>query len=293
MRIEKPKIRAIGGLVKHDLRFEGDGLNHKTFDAKSRKIDPARTNENFLIERRGDKLVKVPTSLAKQKEVFEDIKAVKKQHKAATGRNLRKDASFASCVVTLPHDWPPDVPPEAFFAMMYEFHDKKCPGRVMFAVVHMDETTPHMHILIAPEKEDGRLSYNDVFNRRFYSEYHSRAQEYVSNRGYPCSILLDEQEKLERLLSNVPQEELDDVRSALLAPVRKAQRRLDNEKAAMQDERKALDREWNALEREKESFQAEVDEWRRARRFEADAQESVNQTVSDDDSFSYIPGYGF
>ncbi len=34
----------------------------------------------------------------------------------------------------------------------------------MYATVHMDEATPHMHVGIVPITEDGRLSAKDFFN---------------------------------------------------------------------------------------------------------------------------------
>ncbi len=35
---------------------------------------------------------------------------------------------------------------------------------MLYATVHMDEATPHMHVGIVPITEDGRLSAKDFFN---------------------------------------------------------------------------------------------------------------------------------
>lgn len=52
-----------------------------------------------------------------------------------------------------------------YFADCLQFHQQKY-GHVVSAVIHYDETTPHMHVLSVPLTKDGRLSARDVVGNR-------------------------------------------------------------------------------------------------------------------------------
>lgn len=54
---------------------------------------------------------------------------------------------------------------DQFFRDCLQFHQRKF-GHVISAVIHYDETTPHLHILSVPLTHDGRLSARDVVGNR-------------------------------------------------------------------------------------------------------------------------------
>ena len=56
---------------------------------------------------------------------------------------------------------------------------------LLYAMVHMDEKTPHMHYGVVPITDDGRLSAKEVVgNKKALTEFQDRFNEYVNQRGY-------------------------------------------------------------------------------------------------------------
>ncbi|ESU04126.1 recombinase [Staphylococcus epidermidis CIM37] len=56
---------------------------------------------------------------------------------------------------------------------------------LLYATVHMDEKTPHMHYGVVPITDDGRLSAKQVVgNKKALTEFQDRFNEYVNQRGY-------------------------------------------------------------------------------------------------------------
>lgn len=54
---------------------------------------------------------------------------------------------------------------EIFFRDCLRFHQQRF-GHVVSAVIHYDETTPHMHVLSVPLTRDGRLSAREIVGNR-------------------------------------------------------------------------------------------------------------------------------
>src|SRR5699024_1169379 len=56
---------------------------------------------------------------------------------------------------------------------------------LLYATVHMDEKTPHMHYGVVPITDDGRLSAKEVVgNKKALTELQDRFNEHVKQRGY-------------------------------------------------------------------------------------------------------------
>src|SRR5699024_9521270 len=56
---------------------------------------------------------------------------------------------------------------------------------LLYATVHMDEKTPHMHYGVVPITDDGRLSAKEVVgNKKALTAFQDRFNEYVNQRGY-------------------------------------------------------------------------------------------------------------
>ncbi|EOA9304245.1 TPA: MobV family relaxase, partial [Staphylococcus aureus] len=56
---------------------------------------------------------------------------------------------------------------------------------LLYATVHMDEKTPHMHYGVVPITDDGRLSAKEVVgNKKALTEFQDRFNEYVNQQGY-------------------------------------------------------------------------------------------------------------
>lgn len=85
---------------------------------------------------------------------------------------------------------------DKFFQDCLKFHNEHF-GHIISAVVHYDETTPHLHIISVPLTKDGRLSARDVIgNKAKMSKTQDQFFEQVG-RGYGLGrgIHMDGQEK--------------------------------------------------------------------------------------------------
>lgn len=87
-----------------------------------------------------------------------------------------------------------------FFKNCLQFHENHF-GHIISAVIHYDETTPHLHIISVPLTKDGRLSARDVIgNKAKMSKTQDAFFEQVG-RGYGLErgVHMDGQEKKEHI----------------------------------------------------------------------------------------------
>lgn len=85
---------------------------------------------------------------------------------------------------------------DKFFQDCLKFHESRF-GHIISAVVHYDETTPHLHVISVPLTKDGRLSARDVIgNKAKMSKTQDQFFEQVG-RGYGLErgVHMDGQEK--------------------------------------------------------------------------------------------------
>ena len=100
---------------------------------------------------------------------------------------------------------------DKFFRDCLKFHESHF-GHIISAVVHYDETTPHLHIISVPLTKDGRLSARDVIgNKAKMSKTQDQFFEQVG-RGYGLErgIHMDGQEKKEHI--SAQEHELREIR---------------------------------------------------------------------------------
>src|SRR5699024_12289163 len=73
-----------------------------------------------------------------------------------------------------------------FFEYAKEFLEQEYgKDSLLYATVHMDEKTPHMHYGFVPITDDGRLSAKEVVgNKKALTAYQDRFNEHVKQRGY-------------------------------------------------------------------------------------------------------------
>lgn len=89
---------------------------------------------------------------------------------------------------------------DRFFRDCLKFHESHF-GHIISAVVHYDETTPHLHVISVPLTKDGRLSARDVIgNKSKMSKTQDSFFEQVG-RGYGLGrgIHMDGQEKKQHI----------------------------------------------------------------------------------------------
>jgi len=84
----------------------------------------------------------------------------------SSGRKIRRDANVAAQVIfTLPEELR-EAGPEArdeWARRTVEWAKTEAPGRLAYAVLHLDETTPHIHAAIVPLTAAGDLNFKRLF----------------------------------------------------------------------------------------------------------------------------------
>lgn len=184
--VEKFKAAAIAPMLHHYTRD-----NERTLSREN--IDRERTRENYRIgPERGRDYID-----GRVREIERD-----------QGRAVRSDAvRMCDWVVTAP----PDLKREdmrRFFESCHRFFEDRYGERNMLgSYVHMDETTPHVHVAFMPIKErDGheRLTAKEVLSREDMRRIHPELSRRVeSDIGYRVGITLDDGKTLEKALSRI------------------------------------------------------------------------------------------
>lgn len=238
--IAKYKASAVGKLCAHYNRWQGiDNPN-----VSRENIDKSRTHLNYTLgvyEKDGKRFIGKVRGSASWATVKGRIDAVNASAKAEGKRATRKDAVvMADMVVTLP----PNVPPEdayKFFWNSYQYiADRVGRGNLMGGYVHMDETTPHMHVPFTPIL-DGRFNYKKMCDRKFYQTFHKGLGDRLEQKmGYRPEVELSEETRAQRVYTSRTKD-IDKVRGAVdRAIVEPAQQEADRIVAAAKEEAAAL-----------------------------------------------------
>lgn len=148
MRIEKRNSANIGGMFCHNER--------KTENHSNEDINKDLSHLNYQL---------IECDSYKQK-INQEIKDRYKVNKS-----IRKDAVLcAEVVFTSDKDFFDKLTPEEekkYFEKSVEFLKEEFGEKnVIFATVHKDETTPHLHAGVIPLTDDGRLSYKSFVSSK-------------------------------------------------------------------------------------------------------------------------------
>lgn len=238
--IAKYKASAVGKLCAHYNRWQGiDNPN-----VSRENINKSRTHLNYTLgvyEKDGKRFIGKVRGSASWATVKGRIDAVNARAKAEGKRATRKDAVvMADMVVTLP----PNVPPEdayKFFWNSYQYiADRVGRGNLMGGYVHMDETTPHMHVPFTPIL-DGRFNYKKMCDRKFYQTFHKGLGDRLEQKmGYRPEVELSEETRAQRVYTSRTKD-IDKVRGAVdRAVVRPAEDEAARIVAAAKEEAAAL-----------------------------------------------------
>lgn len=242
--IEKYKASAVGGMLHHYQRDREGVLAREN-------VDETRTAQNYAIVFTDEgKLRRVPPP-DNSKTVSERVRAVE----TASAKKVRKDAVvMADMVVTLPKNVP-EKDALKFFAYSYSYMAKLVgKDNLMGGYVHMDETTPHMHVPFTPIL-DGRFCYKKMITRSVYQQFHKGLGDYLEkSMGYRPAVEIEDAG--EKRLSRLSQEEYKEVKAA--------QKSLEQERAAKEQQLKAVEQklESKAVELEAAEYKlADVQQW--------------------------------
>lgn len=145
MKIGKGGVR---GIQSHNQREKDPHTNPD--------IDKTRTKDNYEL---------LGSRLNYHREINDRIEQL-----AVNTKTVRKDAVvLCNFIITSDEQTMKAMPLEkqrAFFEDSVNFFAERYGrNRLVNATVHMDETTPHMHIGLVPITEDGRLAAKSIFTK--------------------------------------------------------------------------------------------------------------------------------
>lgn len=164
LRMEKRKIGDVGRICNHHERLK------ETYKSNP-DIDTTRTHLNYHI---------VQPEKRYRNLVLERIEEV--------GAKRRKDSIvLQDCLITASPEWIKSKSNEEqreYFSRAYEFMEKKIGKENMIsAVIHLDETTPHMHLCFVPITKDNRLSSKEIIGGpKGLKEWQDKFYDYMSER---------------------------------------------------------------------------------------------------------------
>lgn len=215
-------------------------------------IDASRTAENYAIGADSPQAL----AAALRSRVDGAIAA----HEADSGKAIRRDANVISdWVVTLPRDCPRQDARRFFEVAVDLCRERYGAENCLGGFVHMDETTPHVHIPVVPVR-DGRLRSAKVFTRTDLQRFHKdlgRAEDAALGRH--VSVELDPGQQGEKQLSHLGQAEYVAAREEARRATERAAAAEDARRAAEGAQRDAQDRLecLQAAERDAESLAQE------------------------------------
>ena len=165
------------GVLKHDERSEHDHVKER----KNESIDSNRTHLNYnLAAKRSGTLMQHINRVCDENNVR---------------LSNRKDLNvMCSWVVTVPKSVPMEQHP-LFFKTCYDFFEERYGKKyTLSAMVHLDETTPHMHYCFLPvgyDKKNDRYTVSSklVLTRTELQHFHSDLSSHLKQIfGYDVGI---------------------------------------------------------------------------------------------------------
>lgn len=177
MRTEKRKRTDLGGIQRENTRTATEYNN---------KVSPGMDIFNVTL-----------------KESSNWLQDINNEIKAAGAKTRSNSVLALDTIYTASPDFfqgKTNQQNDDFFKDCLQFHQERF-GHIISAVIHYDETTPHLHVISVPLTKDGRLSARDVIgNKSKMSKTQDSFFEQVG-RGYGLErgIHMDGQEKKQHI----------------------------------------------------------------------------------------------
>lgn len=249
-RMQKNNTQNLGGMQKHNQReFE----NHSNKD-----IDTSRSHLNYDLIHEGN--------IDYRKTIMETIDAQRESEK-----KIRKDAVLCNeFFVTSGKAFFDELDQQEqkrFFETATEwFQERYGTQNVVFATVHNDETTPHMHIGIVPMR-DGKLQSKNIFNRKGLLEIQEELPKFLEKKGF--DIKRGEDRSTSHAVHVDPEDykrEQERLRKEVLQ-LRREKEEISPEVSNLASQRVSLKQEIETLSEEKNSLEGENERFKRSLEF--------------------------
>ena len=165
---KKMKVGNLGGAYRHNERIF---KNHSNKD-----IDPNRSHLNYELTDRD-------RSVSYEKQIKNYVNETK-----ISKRAIRKDAVLCDeWVITSDKKFFEDLNQEQvqeFFETAKKYFEEQYGKQnIAYASVHLDESTPHMHMGVVPMK-DGKLSSKAMFDREELKSIQDKLPKYMNEHGF-------------------------------------------------------------------------------------------------------------
>ena len=165
--MQKMKAGNLVGIGNHNQR--------KTESHSNKEIDVSKAHLNYDLVNRTE-------------NYKSDIEQFIEENKSTT-RAIRKDAVLVNeWIISSDRDFFENLSEretENFFERSKDyFAEKFGEENIRYATVHLDESTPHMHLGIVPFDQDKKLSAKRVFNRQALRDVQEELPEYLQKFRY-------------------------------------------------------------------------------------------------------------
>ena len=177
MRTEKRKRTDLGGIQRENTR---------TATKYNNRVNPGMDVFNVTL-----------------KESSNWLQDIDNEIRAAGAKSRSNSVLALDTIYTASHEFfqgKANAENDKFFQDCLKFHESRF-GHIISAVVHYDETTPHLHVISVPLTKDGRLSARDVIgNKAKMSKTQDQFFEQVGRSyGLARGIHMDGQEKKQHI----------------------------------------------------------------------------------------------
>ena len=144
---------------------------------KNEDIDPSRSHLN-------KELVDNPGGMTLYQRVKERVDVVRE-----SGNRVQKNSvNLLSSVITFPKEDNNDKTEEEqelYFKICLAYFQKKFgKENVVSAIIHKDESRPHMHLQQVPVTKDNRLAARDVMKKSDVNQIHDELPKYLRHYGF-------------------------------------------------------------------------------------------------------------
>lgn len=194
----------VSGLQRHNQR------ENKNYGNEQVDLNKSHLNYDLQNQQRINHLKTIDEIIKSQRT---SDKAIRKDAIVEVNTVIGSDKDFFNKLS--------DQERDRFFKESYEYLKEKVGEKnVVSSIVHLDETTPHMHFSFVPMNEDGTLSAKKKINRNFLREIQDEFPRHMKERGFD----------IERGMENSTKKHLKDL------DYKKQEIKKDIEKARQQQE---------------------------------------------------------
>lgn len=177
-RMEKMKAENLIGIGNHNQR--------KTKNHSNKDIDPSLSKLNYDLVNRTE-------------NYKTDIENFINENKSTT-RAVRKDAVLINeWIITSDRKFFENLSDEEvkkFFVSAKEYFGNEFgEENIRYATVHLDESTPHMHMGIVPFDKDKKLSAKRIFNRETLRDIQENLPKHLQEKGFEIERGLEGSER--------------------------------------------------------------------------------------------------